>query len=262
MAETESEIARAIDCLDTSLFDAIDSQSSPHDKRSLLACQSGIRESRGDYIYLEIGSHRGGSLQPHVLDPRCRRIYSIDKRPSKQPDARGVDFVYENNSTARMMQDLQQLSPAGTAKIVCFDADTSDVPLAAIDPRPDLCYIDGEHTDAALLRDFAFCRRVLAPGGVIVCHDAQVVYLGLDEIIRTLTREGARFRAYHLPDVIFVIEFEGGALHRTPAIHEMLLNNHVGYLASLRSNDQFRAFANRPIFRALRRLARLVRPAR
>ena len=59
--------------LDLSLFDAIPSQSSAWDRRSLLACQAAIRQRIGRYVYLEIGSHLGGSLQTHVLDPGLPR---------------------------------------------------------------------------------------------------------------------------------------------------------------------------------------------
>jgi len=97
------DFENAIAGLDISLFSAIESQSTDDDKRSLLACQLAVRELRDPYIYLEIGSYIGGSIQPYLLDPRCKRIYSIDKRPAKQPDERGIDYIYENNSTARMM---------------------------------------------------------------------------------------------------------------------------------------------------------------
>jgi hypothetical protein len=241
---------------DLKLFEAIGSQTSPRDKRSMLACQAAVRAGADKYVYLEIGSHLGGSLQPYVLDPRCRRIYSIDKRPAAQPDERGEDYVYTDNSTERMMRNLRSLSVEGATKITCIDADSSEVPTASIDARPDLCFIDGEHTDRAVVRDFAFCRRVVSPNGAILFHDAHIVYLGLDEIVRMLEREGVRFRAYHLPDVMFVIEFGDSRFHETPAIHEMLINNHVGYLRSLRLNDHFRAFTNRPIFQTLRGIRR------
>lgn len=246
----------AIADLDVHLFDAIDTQASAHDRRSLLACQVGMRDAVGEYTYLEIGSYLGGSLQPHVLDPRCTHITSIDARPPVQPDARGVDFAYEHNSTARMMDGLRRLSPDGAEKITCIEADTSEIDGETIAPRPNLCFIDGEHTDRAVVRDFAFCRAVLAPNGAIVFHDAQVIYSGLTEIIRTLERAQVRFRAYNLPDVVFVIAFDACALHETPAIRELLIDNHVGYLASLAANAHYRRFANRPVFQLIRRVRR------
>lgn len=247
---------RAIATLDVGLFDTIETQTGANDRRALLACQAGIRDPRGEYTYLEIGSHLGGSLQPHVLDPRCRHITSIDSRPPVQPDERGVDFAYAGNSTARMMDAVGRLSVEGAAKITCIETDTAEIDADTITPRPDLCFIDGEHTDRAVVRDFTFCRTVLAPNGAIVLHDANVIHTGLAEIIRTLEYASVRFRAYHLPDVVFVIAFDDCALHETPAIREMLVDNHVGYLASLAANDHYRRFANKPVFQLIRKVRR------
>jgi hypothetical protein len=242
----------AIATLDLALFADIESQSTDHDRRSLLACQLAIRTLRDDYVYLEIGSHLGGSLQPHVRDPLCRRIFSIDKRPLSQPDERGVDFAYEGNSTARMIDGLRRIAPEGLEKLTCIDADASAVATDRIDRKPDLCFIDGEHTDHAAASDFDFCRRVISPDGAIVFHDASIIYRALARIIRRLEDEGAGFTAYHLADSVFVIELGDCPLHATPAIARMLVQNHVGYLASLEANDHYRAFATQPLFQFLR----------
>ena len=67
--------------LDLSLFEQIESESSERDQLSWLAIQRIIRTRVKGYTYLEIGSHLGGSIQQHFLDPACRSIYSIDPRP-------------------------------------------------------------------------------------------------------------------------------------------------------------------------------------
>ena len=242
----------ALENLDVQLFKTIKSQTRTQDKRSLLACQVAMRSLGDGYVYLEIGSHLGGSLQPYVLDPLCRRIYSIDKRPLTLPDERGGNLTYYDNSTERMMENIKRVSEDGAKKIVCIDADASEIPVDTIDPKPRLCFVDGEHTDRAVVRDFGFCRRVIAPDGAVLFHDAHIVYLRLEKILKELEQEKVVFRAYHLPDVVFVIEFGECRLHANPAIQHMLVNNHVGYLASLKLNDHFRAFTNRPIFKALR----------
>jgi hypothetical protein len=117
---------QALEDLDLNLFEKITSQSTEADKRSLLAVQMAVRALRPDYTYLEIGSYLGGSIQPHLLDDKCRRIYSIDKRPSVQPDERGIDYVYRNNSTARMLEGLRQVS-TDLDKIVTIDGETRDL---------------------------------------------------------------------------------------------------------------------------------------
>src|SRR2546425_13216515 len=89
--------------LDLSLFSRIESQSTANDRRSLLAVQLVVRQRQSEYCWLEIGSHLGGSLQALMVDPRCTRVISIDPRPSVQPDERGQDFRYVENSTQRML---------------------------------------------------------------------------------------------------------------------------------------------------------------
>ena len=77
--------AARLDTLDTSLFAHIRSQSTDDDKRTWLALQRAVRRLKGPYSYLEIGSYLGGSIQPYLVDPLCRRIYSIDRRPLERP---------------------------------------------------------------------------------------------------------------------------------------------------------------------------------
>ncbi|HEV7699968.1 MAG TPA: class I SAM-dependent methyltransferase [Pyrinomonadaceae bacterium] len=251
--QTLDPFETAIRDLDRGLFAKIASQSTDNDKRSLLACQLAVREFRSSYRYLEIGSYLGGSIQPHLLDPRCRQIYSIDKRPPVQPDERGIDFVYADNSTARMLENLREVS-ADVEKITTIDGDCRSLDPQAVDQKVDLCFIDGEHTDAAVIADFQFCLQVLDPDGAIVFHDAQITYNGIASCVKQLQEAECPFRAYILPDIVFVIELRNSPIHRHPAIAESLVNNHQAYLFSLQNNDEFRRFANRFPFRQLRNL--------
>jgi Methyltransferase domain len=243
--------AERLASLDLELFAHIPSESSDRDKQSLLALQRATRELRSPYVYLEIGSHLGGSLQPHVVDPLCERIYSIDKRPHRMPDARGLTYRYPDNSTERMRELLAAIPDADLRKLTCLDGDISEVPADRVE-RPDLCFIDGEHTDDAAMRDFDFCLDVLGGEGAIVFHDAQVVYNGIHTALRQLEDRAVGFHAYNLPDCVLVVELGEFPLHRDPAIAAWLLDNHVGYLASLRLNDHYRRFSNQPVFRTLR----------
>lgn len=245
-------IRRRLEELDGTLFSGIPSQSSENDQRSLLACQNAVRRLAPSYCYLEIGSHLGGSIQPHLLDDACVRIYSMDRRPASQPDARGPAFRYPDNSTARMLDNLRRLSPEGVAKVTCIDGDSREIAPAVIAERPHLCFIDGEHTDRAAVADFHFSLAALAPSGVIVFHDAQVVYNGIFAALAHLRQVGIPFRAYNLPDVVFVVEVNDFPLHASPQIQSLLLDNHIGFLGALRANDHFRRFATLAPFRWLR----------
>ena len=239
--------------LDLKLFEKISSQSSENDKQSLLACQLATREITGGYNYLEIGSYLGGSIQPHLLDEKCRRIYSIDKRPQVQPDARGVGFTYLNNSTARMIENLKQIAPEQIEKITTIDGDTRRIESSAVKDKITLAFIDGEHTDEAVFSDFKFCLNVME-NGAIVFDDAYIIYNGIAECIEYLKRNSINFRAYSLPDKLFAVEIGDFPLHRNGAILERLLNNYQGYLYALQSNDLYRRFVNKKPIRLYRKL--------
>ena len=240
--------------LDLRLFEKIHSQTTPNDKKSLLACQKAVREILPQYTFLEIGSYLGGSLQPFVLDERCRKIISIDKRPKAAPDERGYEQIYLNNTTQYMLENLRQLSPVGIEKIQCLDGDVSEINPDQIQEKPQLCFIDGEHTDEATWRDFEFCLKVMTADGAIIFHDAMIVYQALSRIVDYLKEKGIKVRAYNIPDVVFVVEIGDFPIHKSSSISEMLVDNHVGYLRALNFTDQYRRFANRPVFRFVRNL--------
>jgi hypothetical protein len=228
--------------LDASLFDAIPSQTTEHDKRSLLACQLALRSLVSPYRYLEIGSYLGGSIQTHLQDPSCEAIYSIDKRPASQPDNSGLRLRYPNNSDERMLANLRAIDP-DPEKVRCLTGDTRTLDPSQIDSPVDLCFIDGEHSDEVVIQDFEFCRAALRGDGVIVFHDAQLVYEAISSVIEGLRDAGADFHAYNLPSTLLVVELGDRPIHRHPAIAAMLIDNHVGYLDSLQANDHFRRWA-------------------
>jgi Methyltransferase domain len=245
---------QSIGNLDLKLFEKISSQSNDHDKQSMLACQLATRELCAAYNYLEIGSYLGGSIQPHLLDEKCTRIYSIDKRPLMQPDERGVDYTYLNNSTARMIENLKTVAPAQVGKVVTIDGDSRQIDASEIKEKVQLCYIDGEHTDEAAIADFMFCHKVLDVNGAILFDDANIIYNGIAQCLEYLKDNSINFNAYILPDKVFAVEIGDFPLHQNSAILERLTNNYQGYLYSLQSNDFYRRFVNKKPFQIYRKL--------
>ncbi len=242
--------------LDLSLFAAIESQSDDGDKLSWLALQRAARRETGDYIYLEIGSHLGGSIQPYLLDPRCRKILSIDKRPSEQPDDRGQSFRYEDNSTARMLANLRALDPAQVAKVVCFDSDARHIDLARFPERPDLCFIDGEHTKSEVISDFDFCVRVCSPRATLYFHDDWVIYPALAYILRTLAKQGRPFTALKLQGSTFAISLGESSIPADELVGKVALDGRR-FLRRMRARRLLKAVvpsALTPIARRLRKL--------
>ncbi len=191
--------------LDLSLFAVIPSQTSDNCKRSLLLLQDCVRSS-GKYLYLEIGSHLGGTIQPHYVDPLCKLIYSIDKRSEFQPDELGRLSHYSNNTTERMLRNLSHSYPSIVeTKIKTFDSDTCNLDLNEITEEPNFCFIDGEHTNQVVLSDFKFCLQVCHPNAIIAFHDSNLIFKGIKMIKKYLSNNSIQFRGYKLGGSVYAI---------------------------------------------------------
>jgi hypothetical protein len=188
--------------LDAGLFAHVPSETIRGDRVSLLALQNAVREVHGTYRYLEIGSHLGGSLQSVLLDQLCTGVISIDPRPQVQPDVRG-EFEYPGNSTDRMLGHLAGIPGADLGKLRTVEASTSE--LSAVDVgAAELCFIDGQHTFDAALRDARFCLDVVRPSGVIAFHD---FFLVRDAVAAFVDELGdANFSARKLPGTMYAVE--------------------------------------------------------
>ena len=239
-----SDIETRIASLDLSLFEAVESQTTDGDRTSLLSIQNAVRSRVGEYTYLEIGSYHGGSIQPHLLDPLCRKIYSVDKRPQVTDDERG-SFSYEQGHTHVMMDKLKAVSPENIGKIQTFDMDASELPPDAIEEHPDLFFIDGEHTDPAVVSDFNAIRPLIDGPCIVAFHDCQFVFRGISNILDSLKAEGSDFRAYVLPNAVFVIEMNGFDLHRDPGIQNQLADNYQAYIPALDTMYSYREYCCR-----------------
>lgn len=194
-----------IENLDLSLF-ALESQTSNDDRRSLLAVQKAVRSWRPGYAYLECGSHMGGSLVPHLIDPSCRSVISVDKRPAFQLDERGIVCPYPENLTQRMIAALARLvPPEGMAKLATWDLDASSLTRSQVPNPPDLVLIDAEHTSEAVFRDFTSLLPLCGPSTVWAFHDANIVtsaILNIETLLRYLKIE---FASVFLRECVFVL---------------------------------------------------------
>ncbi len=199
-----------IDTLDISIFSGVPSQTTDADRRSLLAVQRAIAAAFGIYAYLEIGSHLGGTIQPHLADPRCSRIFSIDPRPAAQPDDRRPGHIahYENNSSQRMLEMLSDARLGDIRRISCIELDSSKIATETIIPAPAIAFIDGEHTARAVVADFNFCRRVVRPDGVIVFHDFSILHRTLFAMLHGWRRQKLPWAVVWLPDNLLAVFFD------------------------------------------------------
>lgn len=226
-----------VDNLDVSVFEAVPSQTNAEDRRSLLAVQRATAKRSAEYTYLEIGSHLGGTIQPHFVDDRCEKIYSIDARPSQQPDDRSPGYIayYEHNSTERMLKLLQGIDGGGIAKIDCFDADASKVGPDKITSRPQIVLIDGEHTKSAVLSDFQFCRRVVSESGTILFHDFDIIYPAIREICDQLNEEGCTYLPLKLGGSVFAIFFDPRLAYSDPYLQSLAKERDSGTWSAIDS---------------------------
>ncbi|QCK87609.1 class I SAM-dependent methyltransferase [Phreatobacter aquaticus] len=254
MALAES-IAARVAARDVSLFDAIETELTESDRRMLLALQDIVASSGTGYRYLEVGSHRGGSIQPHLLDPRCAAILSLDPRPAHQPDERGHRFHYADNSTARMMDNLAALDGEQLGKIQTFDLSAPSLRDRGDLVGPaDFVFIDGEHTDQAVIADFTAVLTMSRPGSIIVFHDAPITYRAIADIVADLKGQGLAFSAFPLPDSLFVIVPGEADVLASQSFEGLAGEVGQAYLTALMLNAGYRQFYRLAPFRILRSL--------
>ena len=196
---------RMIEALDIAVFQ-VKSQSTLNDRTSFLRVQNFARSRLGSYIYLEVGSHIGGSLFPHLVDPACKAAISVDPRPITQPDERARLFHYSKNSTARMIAVLSELLlPDELTKLSTMDSDVSKVRPSSIKHKATLALIDGEHTNTACFSDFLGVLPLMKPDCIISFHDSNLIADAIRNAERFLDHTGIAHETAFLPDTVAVM---------------------------------------------------------
>lgn len=193
-------IERQIEHLDVGLFRHVNGQTTAADRRALLSLQQIVRNRHHPYVYLEIGSFMGGSLQPHLVDSRCELIYSIDPRPRQAiPDERAGEVVQYFASTQAMLDGLATIPNGDVTKIVTIEKDARHMTPADTPRVCHLCFIDGEHTNSAVLSDFRACLPRTASTGVIAFHDCFLVSSGILACAQATVDAMRPFTPLHFP---------------------------------------------------------------
>jgi hypothetical protein len=161
-----------------------------------------------------------------------------------------------------MLEGLRRIEGADMSKLETIDADASKIEPEDLDVVPDLCLIDGLHTDAAVVADFALCRTLAGDDCVFAFHDSNLIYEGFETIVARLEDEGTPFRAYPLPDLLFVLETGELAVHRHDAVLGRLMRGDLPFLHATRAHRVYRDYVNRPALRAIRSVKRTIRNGR
>jgi hypothetical protein len=166
----------------------LESLSSELDRRYLAHLYEHVRERHQEYQYLEVGSYLGGTLTPALRDERCTRVLSIDLRPNIQPDARNADHDYSHISTSLMLNKLRAVGELDLSKLETFDGSTAAHHFN--DESFQFAFIDAEHTDEAVFRDFVSLYDHLDDFAVCAFHDTNLISSGVENILSFLRYQG------------------------------------------------------------------------
>jgi hypothetical protein len=192
-----------------------------------------------------------------VRDPACRAIVSIDPRPDSQPDERGIRYEYPDNRTERMLACLAAVPGADLGRLLTIERGTDALIPDELPIRPQLAFVDGEHTNPAARRDARFCDAAMHGEGCIVFHDAAVVWRGLGEYVAELESAGRAFDAYVLPDSILVVELGATRLRTAEPVASVVREAYKAFFRAFEDTEPYRLEYRRLTHRILRRLERL-----
>lgn len=253
---------RIVNC-DISLFAPIKTSLTNGDKKSFLAIQNEMRSKKKEYIYLEIGSYFGGSLQTLLLDTHCRCIYSIDSRVSRDEDARGEIDYYPHNTSSIMQKKLRRDYSGYMSKLVTITKETKDVTHRDVVQKPDMCFIDGHHTDQAVFNDFLFCLSVGSPNVLLIFHDVHMIFGGLRKSIEYLKKKNIPFQSFMLPSSLGVVAIRHSFFSQSSCLEQRLAHSLDGVFYCLESlsvyRDYYKATKNNGIISTIMRLFGLIK---
>lgn len=217
-------IADRVEALDVGLFSFVRMQATGTDAQALLALHTAVAAKKTPFAYLEIGSFHGGSLQALVVDPRCSCLMSIDPRTAETPDETRGTYTYVENTTAVMLDQLSRVPGADVAKLATFETTTREMSPDELPQRPDCCFVDGEHTNEAVLADARFCAAAMEGTGVIAFHDWGIVRPAIMSFIREHRRDVSFALAINRPlnptagYGVFALELGEQGILRHPAL--------------------------------------------
>ena len=168
-----------------SLF-PIASQTSESDRRFIVAMLDLVKASKQRFSYIEVGSFLGGTLAPFLMDDMCEHVLSADERERQQPDERGARYDYHGITSQTMIDNLKKHG-LSTDKLAIHDG---SIETLQTHRRYDLAFIDAEHTDYAVFRDYLYVMDHMKGDSVVMFHDSSLVSKGIQNIL-TLTKKNS-----------------------------------------------------------------------
>lgn len=185
--------------LELKLFGPTTHYEQPTHIEAFIAVQRLVREI-GQYSYIEVGSARGASLEPHLIDPKCDSAMSIDLRVVQQWDERGTHFYYAGETTSGMIRDLQKHCTAQElTKLQTVDGSSAEIgKLVREGKRFQIGLIDAEHTNTAVFDDFANLYPAMANDSCILFDDANLVFAAIENAGRALQLLGQPYETIYM----------------------------------------------------------------
>ncbi|MGB0506944.1 MAG: class I SAM-dependent methyltransferase [Pikeienuella sp.] len=155
-----------------------------------------VASERGAYNYVEVGSYKGRSLFPHVMDDDCKYALSIDLRPEFTPDERVPIADYHHITAESMVRAIgRHCEPQKLEKLETLTTDSAGITSRTRNDRFDLALIDGEHTNEAAFNDFLNLYPHMNESCIICFDDTHIVYSGVANAISYLNAAGVAHKA-------------------------------------------------------------------
>jgi hypothetical protein len=172
----------------------IGSQTSEKDKLFLLNAITTIKaRAITNFKYIEIGSFLGGSLTACLLENKCSLIVSVDERERQQLDERGAKYDYSGITHQTMIDNLTSHG-MDVSKLTTHDGSISSYDRGK--NKFDLAFIDGEHSDIACCRDFAWTYPMMKESSIILFHDSSIIYRALAIILELMHEKKVEFQIF------------------------------------------------------------------
>lgn len=137
----------------------------------------------------------GGTLAPFLVAKDCNKVLSVDDRERQQPDERGPKYDYAGITSQTMIENLQK-NGLPTSKLETFDGSVENLPLSQ--SKFDLGFIDAEHTDEAVFRDFVYLLEHMKRDCVVMFHDSSLTAKGSPTLSR-LSNRSVTIRSQEYP---------------------------------------------------------------
>ena len=160
---------------------------------------------------------------------------------------------------SRMLDLLGEIDAGSVSKIVCFEDSACNIDPAKFDPRPTIAFIDGEHTNLAALSDFEACLRVIADGGVVLMHDAWIIYPAIFEIYDRIKRERPSAVPLLIDGSVFAVFLDPAVIDSDPWLRERYRIN-KDFIRNLKFKSELRKFVPAPIWQFLKKSKSTVQP--